>query len=595
MSVHFALRSIVLWTCSNFAASTDCTTETGVCYQGSNLAITLDVNSIAQGCQEVGNAAACCTLCAQYWPQCLSWQFIIEGNNDNGYAGMAFYCCLKGSFRPSPLTAAYCASGYFNPQCTLTSACNLQLTGTSVSDSSAIVAGTGTTCGDASNAISSWDGISNPANATSYSNPTAVFDLGTASGGAVGDYLLCHSPIDDVSFPEQVGTFTMKGPNTGQALSCTLGVTCILILSGFSLSASPANYHLVITSSSCGTGLVAASFAGSFENPRAVWDNNDDNYYEMKIATEGDTSVTYRMCWAANPSSLNDYILEVGSFNMNGPSAGMSHSCTMGQICTITLQGYGFTQDNGVLAAFGVSGVCPLLGDELVASFGASFVHPASSAASPYTQYSLGSALNAHNNQPGSGYRLCWSGTPSQTPPLKVNTDYNIDAGLFTLNGPAQSNHECVLTLSCSITLTGSGLSITQGLLLLEEGSACGSAASLASASGGDWANPVASTTGSFSFGKSTVGLPKSSYVICWAAGPSTQTDYTIPVGTLQLGGPNLLAGSSCVKGENCVITLTGIAFASTNKLLVVDIGSACGSSAAPATFSSSTRIGFFG
>ena len=579
---------LLFWVLLATAAGTDCTTETGVCYEGSDLAITLDVNSLRQGCQEVGNAAACCSLCAQYWPQCISWQYIIEGNANNGYNGMSFYCCLKSTFRPSPLTAAYCSSGYFNPQCTLTSACSFQLTGTSLTDASAVAVETGSSCGDASYTAETWAGISNPQNATSYANPTATFDLGTASGGNVGDYLLCHgSSINAADFPDHVGSFTMKGPTSGQAFACTLGKDCILTLAGFSQSASPASYKVVITAGSCGPGLAAASFSGSFENPRSVWDNNDDNYYEMKTGTDADTTVTYSVCWAANPASLDEYIFLVGTFTMNGPTTGMSHSCTMGTTCVITLTGTGFTSTQAVLAAVGAQGICPLLVDNLVASFGSSFVHPTVAQASPYTQYSFGTALSAHDNLPGSGYRLCWASSPTSTPPLKTNTDYSIDAGLFTLNGPVQSNHQCVLTQACQITLTGSGFSLgSHGLLLLEAGASCGTTTTAATATGSAWTNPATASVDTFAFGTSTAGTPSTSYVICWAFQPSTSTDYNVYVGTFQLGGPNVITGSSCVKGENCIITLTGIGFANTNKILVVDTSSQCGASAVAATFS---------
>ena len=79
---------------------------------------------------------------------------------------------------------------------------------------------------------------------------------------------------------------------------------------------------------------------------------------------------------------------------------------------------------------------------------------------------------------------------------------------------------------------------------------------------------------------------PAAGYIICWAFQPSNHSDYNVYVGTFQLGGPNVLSGSSCVKGENCIITLTGIGFANTNKILVIDTSSSCGASAVAATFS---------
>ena len=581
--------------------ATDCVTETGVCYQGTNLAITLDVNSIAQGCQEVGGAVDCCTLCAQYWPQCLSWQFIQEGNAGAGFAGMAFYCCLKGSFRPDPLESAFCSSGYFNPSCTLTASCSFEVTGTGFDENSsaAVLDASTSACGSGAG-LESWPGITNPQVATTAVDPTAVFDLGTASGGSAGDFKLCYSSeLSDNAedFTTEIGNFTMKGPVSGQSFTCTLGSDCNLALAGHSQSATGAAYKvLVVSGSSCGAGAVAATFSGTFENPRIVWDNEDDDYYELKIATLGDTTATYTLCWAAAPVNVEDYTFVVGTFVMSGPTSGMSHVCTMGKACTATLQGQGFVQTNAILVAVGTydatfGSICALLVDNLVASFGANFVHPVrTDQSSPYQGYALGTALAAHSNQPGSGYRLCWSPVPMQTPPAKTNGDYAIDAGLFTLHGPVQSNHNCVLTVSCSITLAGSGFDLgSHGLILLESGASCtDTSAQLTSASLQTWTNPAtaAAATDTFSFGIAAAGTPSSSYVICWAFQPAAQADYNVYVGTFQLGGPNLLSGSVCIKGEECILTLTGVALASTNKMLVITPSSACGSSAVPATFS---------
>ena len=599
---HFSmkLRDITFLLCLVTAAwATDCVTETGVCYQGSNLAITLDQNSIAQGCQEVGGAVDCCTLCAQYWPQCVSWQFIQEGNAANGYQGMAFYCCLKGSFRPDPLEAAYCSSGYFSPSCTLTASCSFEVTGTGFNENSsvAVLDSSAGACGSGA-ALESWPGITNPKVATTAVDPTAVFDLGTASGGSPGDFKLCYSSAVSANaedYTTEVGNFTMKGPVAGQSFTCTLGSDCTLVLSGHSQSATGAAYKvIVVQNSSCGTGTIAATFSGTFENPRVVWDNENDDYYEMKIATLADTTVSYSLCWGAAPVDVEDYTFLVGSFVMTGPTSGMSHVCTMGKDCSVSLQGQGFGQTNALLVAVGAydvntGSVCALLVDSLVASLGDSFIHPLlTGQSSPYTSYAFGPALASHNNQPGSGYRLCWAPTPTQTPPAKTNGDYAIDAGLFTLHGPVQSNHNCVLTTSCSMTLTGSGFDLgAHGLLLLESGASCtNSSASLVNASDQTWTNPVAAATDTFSFGIAAAGSPDSNYVICWAFQPASQADYNVFVGTFQLGGPNLLFGSVCIKGEECILTLTGIALANTNKLLVITSSSTCGSGAVAATFS---------
>ncbi|CAE8723519.1 unnamed protein product, partial [Polarella glacialis] len=60
--------------CGRVAEGATCKVESETCFTGSNLAISL--GSSSQGCKEVADTAACCDLCASYWPQCLSWQYI---------------------------------------------------------------------------------------------------------------------------------------------------------------------------------------------------------------------------------------------------------------------------------------------------------------------------------------------------------------------------------------------------------------------------------------------------------------------------------------------------------------------------------------
>ncbi|CAK0813521.1 unnamed protein product, partial [Prorocentrum cordatum] len=141
-----------------------CFVEEKVCYQGANIAVDFSsFGSSHQGCREVDNAASCCETCAALWPQCLSWQYILEGTAANGYPGMNSYCCLKGELAPDPVAADFCESGYQNPRCFLTSACAVEVTGTGFTASDSLVAiQPGHVCGDAGASAAAWAGITNP-------------------------------------------------------------------------------------------------------------------------------------------------------------------------------------------------------------------------------------------------------------------------------------------------------------------------------------------------------------------------------------------------------------------------------------------------
>ncbi|CAE8626187.1 unnamed protein product, partial [Polarella glacialis] len=247
--------------CGRVAEGATCKVESETCFTGSNLAISL--GSSSQGCKEVADTAACCDLCASYWPQCLSWQYIQEGTAENGYAGMSNFCCLKDSFRPSPVAASYCESGYQNPKCHVTNDCAVEVSaaigGIHVSGSVGILA-PGKECGDAGSAAQPWTGLSNP-KTTPGSYTTGAFglwDMEKADSGDIGFYRICYRIGDESqmsAYGTPVGIFTMIGPYKGQAFECTLGQPCTIVTAGADLPSDPAQYKLVIVEGvSCPAG-----------------------------------------------------------------------------------------------------------------------------------------------------------------------------------------------------------------------------------------------------------------------------------------------------------------------------------------------------
>ncbi len=61
-------------------------------------------------------------------------------------------------------------------------------------------------------------------------------------------------------------------------------------------------------------------------------------------------------------------------------------------------------------------------------------------------------------------YTLCWG-----FPPVDA-VDYALELGAWRMNGPACGNPECILSLSCTLSLAGVELSSENGLLLIESG-----------------------------------------------------------------------------------------------------------------------------
>lgn len=458
-------------------------------------------------------------------------------------------------------------------------------------------------CGSTSAVPASWTGVTNPKTADSFAATTATFNLGTARAGVAGEYRMCFrstSSANTYDYVTEIGVLVLKGPQSGQSFECTLGTQCLVSVAGFELPAAPAEYGLVIVLDSgagnpCGTGAVQASFTG-LENPDTVEDDVRDTDFDMGIPTAGDTTASYAACWGNRPSSLTDYIYLVGSFTMNGPANGQSHSCTMGRACTITLTGTGFVATNAILIAVGDSQICQYLIDAVVTDFGTSFSNPDSVTAPGYTSFSMGKALQAHNNLPGSGYRVCWASAPTLTPPAKQVSDYRLDTGSFTLNGPVKANQACTLTSKCQFTLTGSGLTLgAHGVLVLDAGETCGDInATLVAISSlpeladlnQSWQNPTAAEIDTFTLGVPTQGVGSSSYVLCWGFQPNSVTDYNVQLGTFTLGGPDVMSGTSCTKGLACNVVLTGLSLAASNKILVIATGASCGQGAVAASFS---------
>lgn len=576
-----------------------CKVEENVGYHGPNLDLPPFPNSNAIGCARRDNAQQCCELCASYWPQCISWAFVKNGNNDNGLAGLNGHCCLKGSFRPdAESTSNCCDSGYQNPRCYLTADCKVNLYGQDLAaGNSMVILQEGEDCGSGNK--QDWIGITNPATVTTNA-PFREYDFGKALSGDVGDYRLCYKSAAGTASQHTttVGGLTMRGPESGQAHSCMLGLACEVVLNGVDFPENPATYKLLIVLKSssanpCPTGgpftgeLI--SFVGMKAIPRPVEDGAEDNKYILgdPVPKSGNTVAEYGLCWASSGATNADYTVYVGTFTVGGPTV-RTLTCTMGTLCQIDLVGRDFASTNAVVILVGVvPAVCGFLYSPF--AFHTGFTNPLEMVAgAPYTTYTFGTALAAHQHTPGSGYRLCWTSARRNANPYD-RTNYDIDAGTFTLHGPnTNTEKQCTFTTNCTLTLQGSGLSDVipyYGVLVILQEETCGNAnARLPSIQGTTWKNPANVTRSTtVQFGVPTVGRA-AVYKACWGPEASTYSQYNVTLGTFTLGGPGEPASGDttvqCTKGVDCVILLSGEItwFAGTNKVLIID-GDSCGTS----------------
>eukprot|EP00929_Paragymnodinium_shiwhaense_P082593 TRINITY_DN4359_c0_g1_i1.p1 TRINITY_DN4359_c0_g1~~TRINITY_DN4359_c0_g1_i1.p1 ORF type:complete len:1519 (-),score=257.83 TRINITY_DN4359_c0_g1_i1:120-4676(-) len=607
LSMALPQPAVAFWTTSDGERTYKCRVEEGMCFGGPNLNIDFsNTGSSVPGCRELPSLDSCCELCVQYWPQCQSFQFIYNGNANNGYPGQQFHCCLKPTLRPDPQPAPdpaflRCDSGYQNPKCVMTNGCETQVYGNGLTANDHILIGEqDDLCGSGS--MTNWTGLDNPAqvrNVAPYNN----YDMGAATDGPVGNYRLCYrqGPSDDLTtYATPVGMFTMGGPTTGQHLSCTLAAECIIELAGFGFAADPSRYRIVIihnvvlanASNPCDSAssdnLPTLEFWRGLENPDQVEDDVTDTKYRLGLPLSGNTVDDFAICWADYPAfpfaqidltrtdtgrysgghfprksetvdstvqfgleMLAEYTVFVGLFSMNGPSL-TGGDCTMGQPCKIYVQGRGLSVNNALMIVYGdQAAMCGLLVKQAVII--QQFNNPVRVVNNaPYDVFDFGTPLD---HAPGPEYRLCWASEPTVVYSVHDflfasqvdKMDYLIDMGTFTLNGPQGGSRTCTLTMPCAVSLVGSGLALTDGLYIIKPGAAgvCGDPSpEQTDVDGADWVNP----------GPGPISVA--------GDGTSEEYFYGTPISGTPFGGYLLCWGARVSAAPDYMITLGGFTLA---------------------------------
>ena len=175
------------------------------------------------------------------------------------------------------------------------------------------------------------------------------YEFGIPFGGAAhSDYSLCwdQDAASSDPFVVKVSSFAFNGPNAvASDLACTFGESCSVTLTGYGLSDTN---RLTFKSGSDCSGATHNFVGVSQEaSPHASTSvSTTSKLYDMGVPESG-LSGTYSVCWK---SATDGSYVDIGEIVMNGP-AHASHSCVMGQACTLDVDGVGLDANSKLYIA----------------------------------------------------------------------------------------------------------------------------------------------------------------------------------------------------------------------------------------------------
>jgi hypothetical protein len=457
--------------------------------------------------------------------------------------------------------------------CTLGLSCTVDITGAGLEDDNDVVVISGGNCGSGTALLSSPTKVSSAA--TALQRTFAAINSATTVGDS---YKLCwgKNPTADVStYPVTVdGTFEVAGPDSSSTLACTFGFACSLTLGGYGLTTD--NHVVLISSGTCAGGDgVAETLTWSPGSLLTEPDSGTATSTQLKFNFGTPTAGTpqlYRICWGFNHSALNEHTVEVGdeAASIIGPTdLSVTLACTLGIACSQDIAGVGLAATSKVLIVDGSCGSGTPVNTALT--------HSGTDTSATY-------AATIVSGAPGTSLKLCWG----INPPGTAASDYPLEVGSVTLNGPVYGGFDCTLTKACTFTLTGGeGLAATNRVVIVN--GACGDSGAVAVPFATSVEASVAGspyTTYAFS-GFQVTGTnyldpldSSASYSICWGHAPASDTDivgHNVEVSASSgLKGPYGME-AACVIDTACSLTMSGVGLASTNRMYVVTGTGTCG------------------
>uniref|UniRef100_A0A7S0AAR1 Uncharacterized protein n=1 Tax=Pyrodinium bahamense TaxID=73915 RepID=A0A7S0AAR1_9DINO len=449
---------------------------------------------------------------------------------------------------PEPLTRVDCILGL---------PCALTVTGHNLADTNSImVTSILDTCGQASLRVASFEGMPNPAPVEDGA-PWDEYDLGTPTNGLPGEYAVCwsHHGGSHSAYKVRVATLRMGGPAPADR-ECTLSEPCRVSLTGVRLAHS-SKILLVSKTSTCGDASPTLGSWLGVINPAGTalllppvnpgFNYSNDDTYDLGLGYGNPPSTTFQMCWAFDPTAgggASDYKTRVGQFMMNGPNQDLRIACTMGQPCNVELAGVGLAATNWIKIVAGY-GACGSSGvTEAVLS---GIENPRLVTDDKYDNlynmgmvivggaYSVCRVATPASSCIGSHYRLCWAHGVTTTADGEPN--FVVEIGTFALSGPFVTySVECTLGIVCVFQIYGTGFQRSNGILIIQEGGACGDEQPpVASFAGLQNPTPVAEVSNdtseaTFRLGRSHSGQV-GAYRVCWGFDPRVPRHYNIEVG----------------------------------------------------------------
>ena len=185
-------------------------------------------------------------------------------------------------------------------------------------------------------------------------------------------------------------------------------------------------------------------------------------------------------------------------------------ACTLTEPCAMQLSGLSLASSNTVRIV--ASGVACGTGSPATSTFvGLAGTTSATAPAYKVYDFALGPVTGG---TAGALYRICWAARPS------VVSDFSVDFGIFTLNGPLTLaiSKECPMTVACRLQVSGTGLISSNTVKVVHAATGCtASAATPVGYTGAIFISNASSSTYSdvFDFGTTTAGLASADFQVC--------------------------------------------------------------------------------
>lgn len=193
-----------------------------------------------------------------------------------------------------------------------------------------------------------------------WTNPSIArggkYALGVGISGGPGSYKLCWGPApgNPLELLVEAGELVIAGPEQQHA-ACYLSIPCGIQMTGSGLGWSH-QIHIVWFGKECGaSGPDATAVFRGMTNPVGLSAGSIErgtfDEFDLGLAGGGTRNV-YPLCWSYYPSTLADFVVNVGTFTLRGPDEdSLEAACWIGALCSIKLSGLNLAVTNALLVA----------------------------------------------------------------------------------------------------------------------------------------------------------------------------------------------------------------------------------------------------